>query len=291
MIHSSGEHSSPGVLYVVATPIGNLADITYRAVEVLQSADMVAAEDTRHTARLFSRYQITTRLVSCHEHNEAQMAASLVEQIRSGANVALVSDAGTPSVSDPGYRVVSAALAEGVRVVPIPGPSAVEAALSVSGLPSDRFCFVGFLSKKAGRRQEVLKRLADAEHTLIFYESPKRLIRLLQALMQHLGDRQAVVGREITKRYEEFLRGRLSELIAQFEARDTVKGEVTVLVSGKVPESVDTDQIPQSLIDEIRAALSAWDASPSRLAAALARKHRLPKSRVYQLIIDCQEEK
>ncbi|MCF8036422.1 MAG: 16S rRNA (cytidine(1402)-2'-O)-methyltransferase [Desulfobacteraceae bacterium] len=286
----SVEKSDAGVLYVVATPIGNLADITYRAVEVLQSADVVAAEDTRHTSRLFSRYGITTRLVSCHEHNEEQRAQSLVEQMENGASVALVSDAGTPSVSDPGYRVVSAALAAGVRVVPIPGASAVTAALCASGLPSDHFCFAGFLPKKAKRQQEMLSRLAGTEQTLIFYESPRRLSGLLNLLLQYLGDRQAVVAREITKRHEEFLRGSLSGLIADVEKRDAIKGEVTVLVSGKSPESGDAEQIPQELIAEIRQAVSAQEDSPSRLAARLSRKYGISKNRVYRLILDYQNE-
>ncbi|MBS3732899.1 MAG: 16S rRNA (cytidine(1402)-2'-O)-methyltransferase [Desulfobacterales bacterium] len=286
----SVEKSDSGVLYVVATPIGNLADITYRAVEVLQSADVVAAEDTRHTSRLFSRYRITTRLVSCHEHNEEQRAQSLVEQMENGASVALVSDAGTPSVSDPGYRIVSAALAAGVRVVPIPGVSAVTAALCASGLPSDHFCFAGFLPKKAKRQQEMLSRLAGTEQTLIFYESTKRLSGLLKLLFQYLGDRQAVVAREITKRHEEFLRGSLSVLIADVEKRDAIKGEVTVLVSGKTPESGDAEQIPQELIAEIRDSLSAREDPPSRLAAKISRKYRISKNRVYRLILDYSDE-
>lgn len=286
----SGEKSASGVLYVVATPIGNLGDITYRAVEVLESADVAAAEDTRHTSRLFSRYGITTRLVSCHEHNEEQRAQFLVEQIENGASVALVSDAGTPSVSDPGYRIVSAALAAGVRVVPIPGASAVTAALSASGLPSDHFCFAGFLPKKAKRQQEMLSRLAGAEQTLIFYESPRRLAGLLNLLLQYLGDRQAVVAREITKRHEEFLRGSLSMLIADVDKRDAIRGEITVLVSGKAPESGDAKQIPQELTAEIRQAVSAQEDSPSRLAARLSRKYGISKNRVYKLILDYQDE-
>ena len=289
----SGENSASGVLYVVATPIGNMADITYRAVEVLQAADVAAAEDTRHTSRLSSRYGITTRLVSCHEHNEVQRARSLIEQMENGANVALVSDAGTPSVSDPGYRVVSAALAADLPVVPIPGPSAVTAALSASGLPSDHFCFAGFLPKKAKRQQEMLTRLAGAEQTLIFYESPRRLAGLLKLLLQYLGDRQAVVAREITKRHEEFLRGSLSMLIADVDKRDVIRGEITVLVSGKAPESPeseDAQQILQELTAEIRQSLSERKDSPSRLAARLSRKYRISKNRVYRLILDCQEE-
>lgn len=286
-----GDKSRPGVLYVVATPIGNLEDITFRAVEVLNSADLVAAEDTRHTARLFSRCQISTRLVSCHEYNEEQKAENLVEKILAGADVALVSDAGTPSVSDPGYRLVMAALEAGLRVIPVPGASAVVTALSASGLPSDRFCFVGFLPKKQKRRQEVLGSLAGAEATLIFYESARRLSGFLKTLLKHLGDRQAVVAREMTKRYEEFLRGSLSGLIQDVESRTSVKGEITVLVSGKAPADKDSATSPKDLYGEIEAALSARDISPSVLAAELARKHGISKNRAYRLILDFKNDR
>lgn len=282
--------SLSGVLYIVATPIGNREDITYRAVSVLRDADIVAAEDTRNTARLLSYYGITTPLISCHEHNEEERAEQLAGKLRTGQGVALVSDAGTPSVSDPGYRVILAAIEAGIQVVPIPGASAPIAALSVSGLPSDTFCFAGFLPKKKGGQGNILNRLASAQGTLILYESPKRLEGLLKTLLEHLGDRQAMIAREMTKPYEEFLRGSLSELLSEIKGRPGVKGEITVLVSGRAPDSQSGDYVPPELYQEIKAALSDLQEPPSRLAAKLAGKYRIPKNRVYRLILDYQKK-
>ncbi|MFW6081332.1 MAG: 16S rRNA (cytidine(1402)-2'-O)-methyltransferase [Desulfosalsimonas sp.] len=290
-MNPAGEKSGPGVLYVVATPIGNPEDITYRAVDVLKSADVVAAEDTRNTARLFSVYGITTPLISCHEHNEEERAAQLSEKLTRGASVALVSDAGTPSVSDPGYRVVVSALQAGIKVVPVPGPSAPVAALSVSGLPSDKFFFAGFLPRKKGRRDKILNRLQDAGETLIFYESPRRLPAFLDTLYNHLGDRQAVIAREITKRHEEFIRGSLSELILEINQRSSVKGEVTVLVSGRAEDTGGEEVIGDDLHSEIEAAVSAGKMSTSRLAADLAGKYGVKKNTVYRLILDFQNRR
>lgn len=287
-MNPAGEKNLPGVLHVVATPIGNPGDITYRAVEVLKTADLVAAEDTRNTSRLFSCYGITTPLISCHEHNEEERAQQLAEKLSSGASVALVSDAGTPSVSDPGYRVVLAALKAGIRVVPVPGPSAPVTALSVSGLPSDKFFFAGFLPRKKGRREKILNRLEGSEETLIFYESPRRLAALLDALYQHLGDRQAMIAREITKKHEEFIRGSLAELIREIKQRSSVKGEVTLLVSGKSADEGGEDRITEDLQSEIETALSQGNLSPSRLAADLARKYGVRKNTVYRILLDFQ---
>ncbi|MFO7930480.1 MAG: 16S rRNA (cytidine(1402)-2'-O)-methyltransferase [Desulfosalsimonas sp.] len=287
-MNPTGEKSQPGVLYVVATPIGNPGDITYRAVEVLKTADLVAAEDTRNTARLFSSYGITTPLISCHEHNEEERAQQLAEKLSNGASAALVSDAGTPSVSDPGYRVVLAALQAGIRVVPVPGPSAPVAALSVSGLPSDKFFFAGFLPRKKGRREKILSRLEDAGETLIFYESPRRLAALLDTLYQHLGDRQAMIAREVTKSHEEFIRGSLAELIREVKQRSSIKGEVTLLVSGKSADEGGEDRITEDLQSEIETALSQGNLSPSRLAADLARKYGVRKNTVYRILLDFQ---
>ncbi len=284
------QNMAAGKLYIVATPIGNMADMTYRAVEVLRDSDLIAAEDTRHTARLLSHYQIDTPLISCHEYNEEQRSGLLTEKIISGACVALVSDAGTPMVSDPGYRIVEAALKAGIQVVPIPGACAAVTALSASGLGVDRFCFAGFLPKKKKRRQEMISRLANAEETVIFYESPRRLSWLLQEVLENFGDRQAVMAREITKRHEEFLRGSLAELLENIQQRQTVKGEITLLVSGKTTEIPDTEAIEDELKTKIRSCLDSGKVSPSRLAADLARKYRIPRSQVYQLIIDIQKD-
>lgn len=284
-----GGKRPPGILYVVATPIGNLEDITYRAVDVLGEVEIVAAEDTRHTARLLSRYNIRARLISCHEHNEAERAGMLVEKILAGTRVALVSDAGTPSVSDPGYRVVLAALEAGLRVVPIPGASAPIAALSVSGLPSDRFCFTGFLPRKKAKRHELLNSLSVSEQTLVLYESPRRLAGLLKILLAYLGDRRAMIAREMTKQHEEYIRGTLSELIEEIEQRQSVKGEVTVLVSGKAPGKEDSDKLPPALEEEIKAAVSGGDFPTSRLSADLSEKYGISKNKIYQLILEIKK--
>lgn len=223
-----------GVLYVVATPIGNLADISRRAVEILQSVDLVAAEDTRHSLPLLQHYGIRTPLQSCHEHNEAQVSPRLVEQLRAGRSIALISDAGTPLVSDPGFALVRAAIAADIPVVPVPGPSALVAALSVAGLPTDRFRFEGFLPAKAGARRERLQRLAGETATLVFYESSHRIQASLADMAAAFGGaRPAAVARELTKRFEQIERGELDHL-AQWVQDDANRrrGEFVVMVQG-----------------------------------------------------------
>ncbi len=221
-----------GCLYVVTTPIGNLQDITLRALQVLAQVALIAAEDTRHTRRLLEAHHIQGRLVSYHEHNEIARTPQLIERLRGGAQVALVTNAGTPLVSDPGYRLVCAALEQGVPVVPIPGVSAAVTALSVSGLPTDAFTFVGFPARAKAKRSRQLDELAALPHTLVFYQSPLRLLGFLDELMDHLGDRQGVLAREMTKLHEEFLRGPLSDIRDRMRGRPAVKGECTLLVAG-----------------------------------------------------------
>ncbi len=217
-------------LYIVATPIGNLGDITHRAVEVLRSADLIAAEDTRVTRKLLSAYGISTPLTSYHAHSPAKKQAELIARLAAGASVALVTDAGTPGISDPAVRLVRAAVEAGVAVVPIPGPTALIAALSASGLPTDTFTFEGFLSTKSGRRKRRLEELAALGHTVVLYESPRRLKKLLAELAETFGpERPCVVAREVSKRYEEFIRGSVAD-IGEAMADREVKGEVTVLV-------------------------------------------------------------
>ena len=219
-------------MYVVATPIGNLEDITLRALRVLKEVTVIAAEDTRHTRQLLNHYGIQTRLVAYHEHNEERQTPKLISRINRGENVALVSDAGTPGISDPGYRLITAIAKSDLRVVPIPGPSAIVTALSVAGLPTDRFTFLGFLPVKRTQRANRLRALATAKQTLIIYESPKRMLRLVEELQIFLGDRRAVLAREMTKHYEEFIRGYLSEIAVQIRKKNPLKGECTLLVSG-----------------------------------------------------------
>jgi len=220
-----------GVLYLVATPIGHRGDLSPRARAVLAAADVVAAEDTRHTGRLLASLGIHRRLESFHEHNEAAATPRLIAHLKSGRSVALASDAGTPGLSDPGFVLVRAAVAEGIVVSAVPGPTALIAALTVSGLPTDAFTFTGFLPPRSGRRRRVLEGLAELPHTLVFYESPYRLAATLADLLAVLGDRPMAVCRELTKRFEEVRRGPLSELAA-FYATSKARGEFTLVVAG-----------------------------------------------------------
>lgn len=222
--------ASTPVLYVVATPIGNLEDITLRALRVLKEADLIACEDTRHTRKLLEHYDIATPVVSYHEHNETQRAAELLEKLRTGARIALVSDAGMPGVSDPGYRVIALAIQNHIPVVPVPGASAVVAALAASGLPTDAFRFGGFLPAKQGQRRKSLEQVRDSPATEIFYEAPHRLVDCLADVVEVLGPgRPLAVAREITKLHEEFLRGTAAEVLAAVKGR-TVRGEITLLI-------------------------------------------------------------
>ncbi len=270
-----------GTLYIVATPIGNLEDITIRSLRVLEGVDLVAAEDTRTTGKLLSFYSIRTRLTACHEHNEEKKAENLVDKLVSGNSIALVSDAGTPSVSDPGFRLVRSAIKKGIPVVPVPGVSAAVAALSVSGLPTDTFVFCGFLPRKKARKTETLKSLSLEKKTLIFYESPKRIIALIVSIQESMGDREAVLCREMTKLHEEFIRGRLTQICSTVSSRPSVKGECTLIVSGKEDEAAVSLDLLQGEISE---RLMTGDISPSQLARELADKYALRKKIIYDEI-------
>lgn len=268
-----------GTLYVVATPIGNMNDITLRAIEILRQVDLIAAEDTRHTRKLLTHHHINGQQISYHGHNESERALQLIEKLNIGSAVALVCNAGTPLVSDPGYRLVQAAIAQDIAVVPVPGPSAALTALSVSGLACDSFIFVGFLAKRPGKRQKELQELAAAPQTLIFYESPKRILRLLEEISAAMGNRYAVLCREMTKIHEEFVRGRLEAILHKIKERKELKGECTLLVAGlneKVQPSIE------AVHHEIRAAVQTSAMGLSRTAKAIAKKHGISKEFVYQ---------
>src|SRR5690606_13176073 len=273
-------------LYLVATPIGNLGDVTIRALETFAAADIVACEDTRVTRILLERYGIRRKMVAYHEHNEAEAAARLVAAVGEGKSVALASDAGTPLVSDPGYRLVQEAVKQGVRVVPSPGASAVLSALTASGLPNDTFMFAGFLPVKSGQKKSRIEALADVQATLIFYESPRRLAATLETMAEVLGDRQAVVARELTKTFEELLRGSLLELAAHYMQSGAPKGEVVLCVAppGEKPEQsqAETDRLLIGLAAEMPAAKAAGEA---------ARMTGMKKSDLYQRLLKLRDNR
>ncbi len=273
----------PGVLYVVATPIGNMEDITLRALKVLTQVDAVAAEDTRHTKKLLSHHGIAARLVSYHEHNEQTKTPFILRQLVLGESIALVTDAGTPGVSDPGYRLVNAAVEQGIPVVPVPGVSAVITALSVAGLPTDSFVFVGFPAKKAGKRKQQLQALAGEARTVIFYESPRRILKFLSEIRQEMGNRNVVLSREMTKLHEEFLRGRISDILSVLAQRPVIKGECTLLIAGQTEKSAAASLTDSNLLyDEVKAAL-ADGCSLTDVSRELSKGLGISRRKIYEI--------
>jgi 16S rRNA (cytidine1402-2'-O)-methyltransferase len=267
-----------GTLFVVATPIGNLEDITLRGLRVLKEADLIACEDTRQSGKLLNHYGITTATISYHEHNEAARTADLVERLQAGATVALITDAGTPLVSDPGYRLVNAAIAAGIVVAPIPGANAALSALAAAGLPTDEFRFCGFLPPKSGQRRKALEELQEESCTLVFYEAPHRILDALEDVAAVYGQRQVVVARELTKLHEEFLRGTASEVRAKLAERPSVKGEITLLIGKGTPIADDTP-LPEAV-----AALEAQGIPRMDAIKQVARERGLSKRDVYKEI-------
>lgn len=269
---------SSGILYIVATPIGNLEDMTLRAIRVLKEADLIAAEDTRHTKHLLDRYEIQTQLTSYHDHNKEEKAPVLVARLLEGKNIALVSDAGTPGISDPGYFLINLAIDQKISVIPIPGATAAIAALSVSGMPTDRFVFEGFLPAKHLARIKRLQELAQEDRTIIFYEAPHKIIAATMDMLEVLGDRRAVFTRELTKIHEEAIRGTLSEILKHLQT-GSIKGEFTVIVHGASAEplkqDIDTAEYLKNLI--LHRGLSKKEA-----VAAAAEELGLPKKEVYK---------
>ncbi|WP_416306185.1 16S rRNA (cytidine(1402)-2'-O)-methyltransferase [Neptunicella sp. SCSIO 80796] len=272
------EHS--GKLYIVATPIGNLADITHRAVDILQQVDVIAAEDTRHSQKLLQHYQIDTRLISLHDHNESQRARQLIERMQKGLDVALISDAGTPLISDPGYALVNQCRAENLEVIPIPGACAAITAMCAAGLATDRFRFEGFLPVKEQARQQALDLLQEESATCVFYESPRRIVDTIRWVGKVLGDeRQLVLAKELTKTFETFRTGTASQIEAWL-TEDAVhqKGEFVLLISGY---QRDTGNIPAAAINLLK---SLMQELPLKKAAALVASHyELKKNDLYKL--------
>ncbi len=268
-----------GTLYIVSTPIGNLEDITLRALHILKDVRIIAAEDTRHTQKLLQHYHISTAQTSYHDHNKEEKAEILISRLQEGHDVALVSDAGTPGISDPGYYLINRAIEEGIRVMPVPGPTASIAALSISGLPTDAFVFEGFLPSKKTARQKKLRELSGERRTLILFEAPHRLASTLKDIAEVLGDRKIVLTRELTKIFEEVIRGRVSEVIAKIEGR-RLKGEMTLLLEGAqegpaAGEAPDLHEYLKMLIEE--EGLSLKDA-----VSKASKDLDIPRNRVYK---------
>lgn len=272
----------PGTLYIVGTPIGNLEDMTFRAVRILQSVDMIAAEDTRHTGKLLQHFQIKTPQISYHEHNRNSRIPEIIEQLKYGKAIALVSDAGMPGISDPGYELIKTCVDAEIDVVPIPSATAAITALSASGLPTNRFIFDGFLPAKSQQRREYLETLLTETRTLVFYESPHRLRETLEDLGDILGsDRQIVIARELTKLYEEFWRGSIDEAIAHYQQKEP-QGEYTLLIAGIEPSQ------PQITEAELKAELLAMmkqGISRSQASRQLAKEISISRNKLYQLAL------
>jgi 16S rRNA (cytidine1402-2'-O)-methyltransferase len=270
----------PGTLFIVATPIGNLEDLSFRAARVLRSVGLIAAEDTRHTATLLQHYDIPTPATSFHEHNERQKLPALIDRLKAGVDLALVTDAGTPAVSDPGYRLVRAAIDAGARVEAIPGPSAVLAALVVSGLPTDSFTFLGFPPARARARREWLEQVAQEPRTLVLFEAPHRVRDTLAAALEVLGDREATVGRELTKLHEEVLRGPLSSVLARLEHP---RGEMTIVVAPPAGRARSSAPPPSDaeLWHEFQILVETEGRGRREAVSALASRHRLSSRSVY----------
>lgn len=273
-------------LYIVATPIGNLEDITLRALRVLKEVDIIAAEDTRHTKKLLNHYGITKPLTSYFEHNEIKKAERLISQLKEGKDIALVSDAGTPGVSDPGYRLVKLAIENAIPVVSIPGPSAIIAALSAAGLPTDSFCFEGFIPSKTGERQRFLASLKGMKKTIALYESPKRLLETLADINNILGNISVAVAREMTKLHEEIIRGTAISVLEGLRGRE-MKGEITLLLNLKEFKA----EQELSLIDEIKILQKELGLPLKEIAKMIAEQRGIPKREVYKETLKLKEEK
>jgi 16S rRNA (cytidine1402-2'-O)-methyltransferase len=274
-----------GILYVVATPIGNLEDITLRAIRILKQVDLIACEDTRRAARLLHHYGISTPRESYHEHNESQRTPHLLDLLRDGKSVALIADAGTPLVSDPGYRLVSACRDVGIPVVPIPGPSATAAALSASGLPTDSFLFAGYLPSRRWARRNRLLELSRLPCTLIFYEAPHRLLAALDDMLLILGPRRACLAREITKVHEEWLRGTLREILESMKSRARVLGEITILVD-RGAEEASRDSTPDSIEKHLEKIMAATGGSQKEALKDVARQRGITRREAYRLLLE-----
>jgi len=271
----------PGTLYVVATPIGNLADITQRAIQILKDVELIACEDTRHTRKLLQHFGINTKTTSYHEHNENQRGDELLDLLKQGSDIAVVSDAGTPAISDPGFRLVRSAIENEIVVVPVPGPSALITALVAAGLPTDEFFFAGFLPARASARQTRLRELASVPGTLIFYEAPHRLAATLKDAYETLGEREAVVARELTKLHEEVRRGRLSDLVEHYSQVEP-RGEIVLLIDRNSIETGEAESNSERSVGELVAQFEAEGIDHRAALKKAARELKLSRAEAYR---------
>lgn len=277
------DNSGAGTLYLVPTPIGNLQDMTFRAVEVLKGVDLIAAEDTRNTGLLLKHFDIATKQTSFHEHNASQKIPDLLERLRSGQSIAQVSDAGMPSISDPGHDLVVAAVSEGLPVVALPGPSAGLTALIASGLAPQPHAFYGFLPRKSGQQQAFLAAKKHYPETQIFYESPHRLVATLENILAVYGDRQVVVVRELTKLYEEYLRGSVTEVLDHL-TQTPAKGECLLMVAGYEESQLDAEELTDQAIKDLVAQAIAQGKKPNAAIKEVAKSHNLNRQEVYGIV-------
>jgi len=273
-----------GTLYIVSTPIGNLEDITLRAIRILREVGLIAAEDTRRTRILLNAYQIDTPLTSLHDRNELKKGVHLIARLNEGMDIAYVSDAGTPGISDPGYIFVKQAIAQSIKVVPVPGPVAAVAALNVSGIPMDSFVFFAFLPSRRGKRRLLLESIKEETKTMVFYESPNRLVAALQDIGEILGDRQIAVSRELTKIYEETLRGTVSE-VGESLREKKIKGEITLVISGAITNP-DKSGSPDEIRARFQEARKDPESSTRDIIDALSEEMDMPRKEIYRQVLD-----
>ncbi|MCK4308601.1 MAG: 16S rRNA (cytidine(1402)-2'-O)-methyltransferase [Candidatus Atribacteria bacterium] len=283
------KNKTEGILYICGTPIGNLGDITLRALKILKEVNLIAAEDTRHTKKLLNHYQINTKITSYYEYNKLKKAPYLVEILKSGQDIALVSDAGMPGISDPGYVLINLALKNNIKIIPVPGVSALITALVVSGLPTDKFVFEGFLPRKIKERKRYFKSVENEERTIIFYETPHRLKRALKDMLEVWGDRKIVITRELTKKYEEIIRGNLSKVLAEINTKKEIKGEITLVVQGGIRKK-ENDTIDflksECIMEEYLKKLKKQGYSNKDIIRITQEKLNIPKNLIYKKLLE-----
>jgi len=290
-ISNLNENKDTGILYICGTPIGNLEDITLRALKILKEVNLIAAEDTRHTLKLLNHYQINTKVTSYYEYNKFKKAPYLVEILKNGQDIALVSDAGMPGISDPGYVLIDLSLKNNIKIIPVPGVSALITALVVSGLPTDKFVFEGFLPRKIKERKRYFKSIENEERTIIFYETPHRLKRALTDMLEIMGDRKIVIARELTKMYEEIIRGKLSQVLSGIDSKE-IKGEITLIVQGgikkKENDSIDF-LIKECIIKEYLNKLKKQGYSNKDIIKITQEKLNIPKNLIYKKLLEMKK--